>query len=234
MGLASIAFLALVGVVIPWRAFAAARILDAAPPAPKRVVFLSAITAHVLIAGLALLAAREARLDAFPWPPARPWLGLALAAAFVGVALAQARRAWNRRSPRERRRLALIMPARRAELPAWALVAASAGICEEIAYRGVLVSLLEPWLTWWGAAGVAIACFSLAHAVQGPRAIASCAVFAAAFHALVRITGDLAAAILAHAAYDFLVAIVLIELVRRESASRMATPLAPTDGSAAT
>jgi len=49
----------------------------------------------------------------------------------------------------------------------WLCVSVTAGICEELLYRGFLVWVLQPWLGLWWAAVVSVIVFGAVHAYQG-------------------------------------------------------------------
>ena len=99
----------------------------------------------------------------------------------------------------------------------WAIVALTAGIAEEIVFRGVMFTLWRRILgAWWPAATVCIVLFSLAHFVQGWRAMALIAIMAAAAHLIVRYTGDLYTAMTVHFLYDFFAGVVIMILARRD------------------
>ena len=85
----------------------------------------------------------------------------------------------------------------------WIALSLSAGVGEELVWRGVLPALIA-MLTGSLALGIAlsVASFALAHAIQGPRSVLAIAAIAAAFHALVLISGSLYPAMLVHFVYD--------------------------------
>lgn len=85
----------------------------------------------------------------------------------------------------------------------WIALSLSAGIGEELVWRGVLPALIA-LLTGSLATGIALSIlsFALAHAIQGLRSVLAIAGIAAAFHALVFISGSLYPAMLVHFAYD--------------------------------
>jgi membrane protease YdiL (CAAX protease family) len=85
----------------------------------------------------------------------------------------------------------------------WVALSLSAGVGEELVWRGVLPSLLAV-LT--GSVAIAIALsvvsFALAHAIQGLRSVLAIATIAAAFHALVFVSGSLYVGMVVHFVYD--------------------------------
>ncbi|MEQ9314994.1 MAG: CPBP family intramembrane glutamic endopeptidase, partial [Henriciella sp.] len=60
-----------------------------------------------------------------------------------------------------------VMPRRRKDVWAFQLVAVTAGITEEVVFRGFLIGVFAMFMPVWPAAGLALAVFVLAHAYQG-------------------------------------------------------------------
>jgi membrane protease YdiL (CAAX protease family) len=60
--------------------------------------------------------------------------------------------------------------------------------------------------------GACVFVFALGHWVQGRGAMVIIVIFAAAFHVLVRLTGDLYTAIVVHVVYDFAAGMLLWRL----------------------
>lgn len=93
----------------------------------------------------------------------------------VVVLLLQQLRAIGRIDSSRRARLAsrlgsdvsLALPHTQQERGWFAAVSVTAGICEELVYRGFLIWALQPWAGAWGAAAVSLAGFTFAHAYQG-------------------------------------------------------------------
>lgn len=82
------------------------------------------------------------------------------------------------------------------------LVALTAGVGEEMLYRGYFTAILAPWLSWWGAAALSVGCFGLAHNYQGRAGIARAAAIGAALTLVVAVTGSLLPAMVLHATMD--------------------------------
>lgn len=114
-----------------------------------------------------------------------------------------------------------LMPTTPAERWYFAAVAASAGICEEILYRGFGISYLR-----WLAPGIdrtAIiviigAAFGFAHLYQGPRNVVLTGIIGGVFASITLSTGSLVPAIVVHALVDLRVCFL---------PSRVAAPDAP-------
>jgi membrane protease YdiL (CAAX protease family) len=140
-----------------------------------------------------------------PWGLAGVGLGLALIALMVA---AQRRQVASRPelAARVRDRLASVsalMPHDRAEFPGFVSLAITAGVCEELLFRGfvswVLACVLPAF--WMAALGQAIL-FGLAHAYQGPRGVLATAAVGVFMAGIVWVTGSLWAAMLVHALMD--------------------------------
>jgi membrane protease YdiL (CAAX protease family) len=88
------------------------------------------------------------------------------------------------------------------ELRLWTALSVTAGICEEILFRGYLTALVASWIG--PLAGVAVAClmFGFAHLYLGARGAARAAVMGAVMAGVVALTGSLWVAMILHAAVD--------------------------------
>jgi membrane protease YdiL (CAAX protease family) len=132
-------------------------------------------------------------------------LGVAAMAAMVA---AQRRQVAARPevAARVRERLASVsalMPHSREEFPGFVSLAVTAGVCEELLFRGfvswVLACVLPAF--WMAAAGQALL-FGLAHAYQGPRGVLATGAVGVFMAGIVWVTGSLWAAMLVHALMD--------------------------------
>jgi membrane protease YdiL (CAAX protease family) len=211
---AAVAWLVLTGLVLPLGAWRTRHVLLRGPLPPRTAYYASAIVQQGVLAGLALLVARLVGLELFPpWEPRAADLawGLALLAAAL-LALAPL---WRRQVLRRDPMVALVAPATPGERRLWAGLALTAGVGEEIAYRGVLFGILVPVAGTAGAVLLAAAAFALAHLAQGWRSAPVVFVFAVGFHLLVLATGTLVVAMAVHAAYDLAAGLAYARLVRR-------------------
>ena len=96
-----------------------------------------------------------------------------------------------------------LMPASRAEWPGFVPLALTAGICEELLFRGFLLWVLAHLLpSWWLAALVQAALFGVAHLYQGPRGVLTTFFVGAFLTGVVWISGSLWPAMLVHALLD--------------------------------
>ena len=103
----------------------------------------------------------------------RAGLGLALVALSVSEMQRRAIRRSSEAGVQVRQALGTaepILPHTTAERPEFLALSVTAGIREEILYRGFLIWYLASWLPLWAAATGSAAVFGWAHAYLGPRA----------------------------------------------------------------
>lgn len=125
------------------------------------------------------------------------WTG-ALTAAGVGLMLAA-----HRLGVRESRTLALLLPRTARERLAFLGLSITAGICEEVVFRGFLIFALARVIdSATVAALIAAALFGLVHAYQGFAGSARAALLGALLSLPVLVSGSIVPAIIAHAAID--------------------------------
>ena len=176
-------------------------------------IYVSAIVTHLGLLVTALAAARESGVALFP-PYAFSASHLALGLAALAVGSLTFLDAVS--SPASRERSEAIAPRSRGQFAAFAGVALSAGIAEEIVYRGVLFALLAHFVGgWWIPAIIAAAAFGLVHLFQGWRAAALAAGAGLVAQILVGLTGTLLIAIAAHIVHDLVAGAVISRRARR-------------------
>jgi membrane protease YdiL (CAAX protease family) len=128
---------------------------------------------------------------------------LLIAGAYLVVNLRQIRRARPGRLAAGVRRLQSLLPATRWELAVFTGVAVTAGICEELLYRGWLVNFLAVAVgSIWGGVVAGAAVFGLAHAYQGSRGMLLAGVLGLVFGCLFVSLGSLVPGQVLHAAVD--------------------------------
>jgi membrane protease YdiL (CAAX protease family) len=204
------------GLVIPIAAVLHRRkFSDAKKPLPNRVQFFQSTTVGIVVLGLiSLLMARVQLIELFPL--ALPPLKAVIAGGIVLVTqIVLMRPLWRKAVARRDRVLYFYMPTNAAERTWWIVVAVTAGIFEEISWRGVQAGLLGNLtgslvITMLACA----ACFGIAHASQGWVSVAIVAGFGIAFHSLVWLSGSLYVAMAVHIAYDITAGIMYGRLGR--------------------
>ena len=131
-------------------------------------------------------------------------IGLAIIATLVGL---QARRGVSdpETQARMRGRLAHVeplMPHSSGELARFRVIAITAGICEELLFRGFLIWYFMHFVGLIPAAGLASVSFGIGHAYQGPRYVVVTGLLGAFLGAVYLITGSLFLPMLIHALMD--------------------------------
>lgn len=100
--------------------------------------------------------------------------------------------------------LEMLLPRSRQELSRFYLLSLTAGVVEEILWRGFLLWYLLQYLPLWLAGVVCTLAFGIAHAYQGSRQLPAVTLVGAAFVVLYLLTGSVWLPIVLHAAIDML------------------------------
>jgi membrane protease YdiL (CAAX protease family) len=95
-----------------------------------------------------------------------------------------------------------LVPTTALELRVFALISVSAGICEEVAFRGFVMPFLAHFVGSWAALVVASLLFGGGHAYQGLNGVLRTGVSSLLLGALFLATGTLLPSIVLHAAVD--------------------------------
>jgi membrane protease YdiL (CAAX protease family) len=98
--------------------------------------------------------------------------------------------------------LQVVLPSTPREFRVYSGAAVTAGICEEVLYRGYLLWYFQSLVPGGVAIAAAVVAFGVAHAYQGWRGIFSTGVAGACAMAVYLLTGSLLAPILLHATLD--------------------------------
>jgi len=196
------AFVIFVTIVVPWAVLRNRESALAMADIPLALRFYAMLLPQVVLGVLALATGFVEGIELFP-PRAPSWLSWFSGAAFLGVALLLVRPHWRRSIEEDKPTWRLFAPTNRRERRMWIALSLSAGIGEELVWRGVLPALIA-LLTGSFAIGIAlsVASFALAHAIQGLRSVLAIAGIAATFHVLVFVSGSLYTAMVVHFAYD--------------------------------
>ena len=131
-------------------------------------------------------------------------VGLAIVVAYVLVQRGKALEDEEAlaRLRRQMRNLERMMPRSDEELRWFNRLAVTAGVCEELLYRGYLTWYLGHWLALLPAVVVAGVVFGFGHAYQGPRGIALTTLVGLFMSAIYLLTGSLVASMVFHALMD--------------------------------
>lgn len=167
------------------------------------------------------------------WPAgAAAWITAALCLAALALYAVQIRSvltsAAARASVREQisgsRGVSALMPKSARDLRAFVALGLTAGICEEVMYRGYLLWYLSALLPWTAALIAAVAVFGLGHAYQGARGILLTATVGGLEMAIYLWTGSLVAPIVLHATIDLSNGYIGYRVSQPESATMDAPP----------
>ena len=161
-------------------------------------------------------------------------LGVAVPVAYLLLAMAQLR-SFSKPEALAKVRdgvapLKALLPHTAAEWSEFRPLAVTAGICEELLFRGYLVWVLTPMLGLLGAAGLSVAIFGVAHGYQGVQFAARAFLAGVVMGALALATGSVLPGMLLHALVDLVggYAGYLVMRAEPEAAVRDEAPLAPT------
>lgn len=162
------------------------------------------------------------------------WAGLALVALLSGYLLDAWR--WATRAPKAKKaeqaealgKSARFLPHTRRELHGFFGLSITAGIVEEIVYRGFALWYLTHIMPPWVAVGVSSVVFGLAHCYQGRDNAIRTGVVGLAFGTLYIVTGSIWLPIVAHILIDTLQGKALHEILRTDEDDPRPQPNQPT------
>ena len=213
-------FLLLVCVGLPLGALRQHRRLSAGTLVLSRTrIYQSAVATHAMFLLLCWVVIRGARLRLFPAYHVTAWHVLVgLLALATGLLPLLAR--FRRNDPVARARLLMIAPRTPKEFAAFYLVCVTAGVAEELAYRGVLFTLLAALVgAWWPAALIAAALFGIVHLFQGWKSAGIAGLIGLRDQIVVGLTGTLFVAIVIHTLHDVITgSVVAVRAAAEETA----------------
>ncbi|HEX2778125.1 MAG TPA: CPBP family intramembrane glutamic endopeptidase [Gemmatimonadaceae bacterium] len=96
----------------------------------------------------------------------------------------------------------VILPRTPDELRWFLVVALTAGICEELLYRGYAMWVFFPWAGFWGAGAISTILFGLGHLYQGRAGALRATVMGAVFVLMLILTRSLVPGMILHALID--------------------------------
>jgi membrane protease YdiL (CAAX protease family) len=118
----------------------------------------------------------------------------------------------------------MILPVTVREARVFIGVSITAGICEEVFYRGYLLWYLQSLGLGLGAVVVAMVAFGLAHAFQGIRGMLATGLMGAVFMGAYLLTGSLVAPIVLHATVDLANGLMAYRVLQRTETSASSGP----------
>ncbi len=196
------AFVVFVTAIVPWAVLRNrdSALLMAWIPMARR--FHAMLLPQLFLGALALGTGWFEGVELFP-PRAPSPTGWLAGLIFLMLALALVRPHWRRSIEEDKPTWRLFAPTNRRERRMWVILSLSAGIGEELVWRGALPALLAAATGSFTLAVVlSVFSFAVAHAIQGLRSVLAIATIAASFHALVFISGSLYVGMVVHFVYD--------------------------------
>ncbi len=175
----------------------------------RRIIGEEWLMAIALLAGWFALGRGGAALGLVPRSGALAWVGYGLSALLSTALLIQARSVLQKpeglASVRDKfGKLMFLFPHTQSELRAFDAVSVTAGVCEELIFRGYLIAYLVAVFAtpFWVAALLSSVFFGFAHAYQGPLGIPRTAAVGGLLALLYGLTGSLWAPMVVHAVMD--------------------------------
>lgn len=95
-----------------------------------------------------------------------------------------------------------LLPTNDRESALFRALSVTAGVCEELLFRGFLFWVFTHFLPFWGAAALQAVLFGLGHAYQGPKGIVATTLAGAFLTGVLIVSGSLYPAMLVHALMD--------------------------------
>lgn len=221
LGFLGAGFLALTLELLPVLALAQLPLIEEETPLPKIPVYVSSAGVIFLVGWLGLMIGwgefglMGMGLLSFHIATTLAWTGGLILAAFILLAgfLVLRRFLGIQEAPF----LAQLLPKTGREKVVFVFLSLSAGLGEELAYRGFLVpALVVVFGSAWGAALLSSLVFGVLHAYQGWLGMVRTALLGMVLAASFIVTGSLWPAIFAHAMLDVLVGVVFGEILMRE------------------
>jgi membrane protease YdiL (CAAX protease family) len=215
IGVAGFAHLLLFGILIPIAAIRSKKFLDRIALTPRRRYFTSIVVQVSALTLISFAVARAEGIALFPraLPPRN---AIAAGVAFLVIAIAFGWTRWTKAVKERKRVVMLFMPTNAYERAFWVVSAALAGFGEELTWRGVQTALLTRLIgNFLAAVAICVVMFAIAHAIQGWDSTIAIAVFAAAFHGIVWLSGSLYVAMGVHFLYDLIAGFAYAYLARK-------------------
>jgi uncharacterized protein len=217
-----LAFVIVVGFPI-WDVYETRRLKASSHPRRKILTYQRILAVEWIFALIAVLLLRWQIV--FIWPSAHESIVRHIGSSFIWglvtaiVFVLAIQLFLTHRNPKLRKkilqalqRMAFILPVTSEERVWFAFVSLTAGICEEILYRGFLIRYLAytPWhIEVWIALVISSLAFGLAHSYQGIGGMIGTALMGAVLGVVFIVSGSLWLPILIHAAIDLRILILI-------------------------
>lgn len=206
-------FVVVMGLALPVAALSQHRDGQLAARATRPAIYASAAVTHAILLLLVWLVLRGQPFAVLAPYRFTPWHALVAIAALALGLLPLVERLHMAVDSRTR----LIAPRTPREHAMFLGVSVSAGIAEEMAYRGLLFTLVASLAgSWWIAALACAALFGVVHLFQGWKGAGLASLMGLREHLVVGLTGTIFVAIVVHILHDAIAGIVIGRRARRE------------------
>lgn len=211
-------FLVIICVLLPLGAVRQHRRLDAGTIPPTRMrIYVSAIITHASFVLAVWVVARGQRMNLLP-PSRLTAVHTLIGLIALAIGLLPVLERFRLNDPVAKERTRLIAPRTSKEHALFYLLSVTAGIAEELTYRGMLFTLLAALFGgWWIAAIIAAAAFGIVHLFQGWKAAGIAALMGLREQLVVGLTGTLFVAMAVHMLHDAIAGTVIATRARREA-----------------
>ncbi|HSP35762.1 MAG TPA: CPBP family intramembrane glutamic endopeptidase [Thermoanaerobaculia bacterium] len=215
IGVAGFSHLLFFGIIVPAGAIRSKKLLEHILDMPRQRFFRGVMLQVAALTLISLIVARFEHVTVFPHrlPPVN---AVVAGVVVLAIAIAFGWTQWTKAVKERKPVIVLFMPLDARERLWWVAAAALAGFGEELTWRGVQTVLLTRLFhNYFAAVAVCVVMFAIAHAIQGWESTAIIAVFAAAFHVIVWMSGSLYVAMIVHFIYDLIAGFSYAHLARK-------------------
>lgn len=215
-------FVAFMSIGLPIAALRQHRNARAHDRATRAEIYASAIATHAILLLAVWLVLRTQPFDLLSTYRFTAWHALVgLIALALGLVPLIER--LHLTDPDLKARTRIIAPRTGREQALFYGVSLTAGIAEELAYRGLLFTLLASLAGgWWVAAIICAALFGIVHLFQGWKGAGIASLMGLREHLVVGLTGTLIVAVVVHILHDAIAGTVIGLRARREEGSTVA------------
>lgn len=228
-----LAIYVLLAAIVPWRGAAKIREIMASSPEDmpdRRFIYLSSAVSQWLLAVFVYWRARvrgfSPRAMGLVASPALflTLIGLGIAVYLIAIQIFVIRRALKAapqlvQKSRPMQVMQRLMPVSQAEIPAFMVLAITAGACEEFLYRGFVYSDLASFMSAGAALLVSSALFGVAHLYQGRQGVIGTCVIGLVLGAGRLWTGSILPGAIAHFLFDLSAGLIVTSWIRRAAGS---------------
>lgn len=217
LGPAAWLFLAIICLVLPLGALRQHRRMAAGTLALSRQrLYVSALFTHVIFVVMVWAVTREQGLNLLPAYQFRAW-HVVVGLAALGIGLLPLIERFRIDNSVGRARARLLAPRTGSDHLLYYAVCVSAGIAEELTYRGLLFTLFSALLGgWWLPALLASVAFGIVHLFQGWKSAGVAGLMGLREHIVVGVTGTLFVAIVVHMLHDAIAGSAIALKARRD------------------